>query len=166
MSNTDIFPISHLFAYPKEYCEQEICRDDPQSVIVQVLGEGKFISGPFFHRKLINVDQRRPLCNMGYIMVCSNPDNKCNWMNMKPLLREIYQACKYFLVSEIPRILLRHLSSRQMCVGVSCCGRVSRQSVQEGDGPEAHSWDKIMSAPFLRTAESFSSPLSLHLTLL
>lgn len=111
----------------------------------------------------INVDQRQLLHNMGYVMVCSNPDFECSWMKVKQLLREIYRACKYFLVSEVPRILHCHLSPRQMCVAASCCGCVSSQSVQKGDGPEAHSWEKIMSAPFLGIAESFS-PLSLHLT--
>lgn len=90
----------------------------------------------------INVDQRQLLHNMGYVMVCSNPDFECSWMKVKQLLREIYWACKYFLVSEVPRILHCHLSPRQMCVAASCCGCVSSQSVQKGDGPEAHSWEK------------------------
>lgn len=96
-------------------------------------------------------------------MVCSNPDTKCNWMNVKPLLREIYQACKYFLASEVPRISHCHLSSRQMCIAVSCCGRVLSQSVQKEDGLEAQSWDKIVSAPFLRTADHFLPSLSTSL---
>lgn len=113
--------MSHFLTSSKECCEQETCRDDPQPVTVQVLGEWKFINGPFFHMKLMLIRGS---------------------MKVKQLLREIYWACKYFLVSEVPRILHCHLSPRQMCVAASCCGCVSSQSVQKGDGPEAHSCEK------------------------
>lgn len=56
--------MSHFLASPKEYFEQEICRDDPQSVTVQVIGEWKFIGGPLFHMKLMLIrDMMYEVCH-------------------------------------------------------------------------------------------------------